>query len=361
VLKLPVEVPIIPRRRVALFVIYCIASGIYSYVLLFLVVRFSYRLGSRWFADWAILPALALAFVLYRSRLRSLRRVMTESWERNIKSRFRWRPIYALVALGVAALLFVPLWRDREDAFFVIEPLESHTICAALPGRIDEVLVKEGQKVRAGEALIHMTSHAAAAMGSAALAETRNVRFKTFDSQVQRQSIGSAAAQQSAAVQMTRLADEAQSSLELISPADGTIVSENPALLVDQNVRDGQPLLRIDGEARVVRVFIPASALSRIPPNSEVALALPGRFSLLRLNLPQPTGEPSLLPVGLLAAEKYQGIKLPVFYNSRIPWPATGGDARYGLSGKAVIFGVRRSLGGRIATAFANLAKAHIW
>ena len=361
VLKLPVEVPIVPRRRVALFVIYCIASGIYSYLLLFLVVRFSYRLGSRWFADWAILPALALAFVLYRSRLRSLRRVMTESWERNIKSRFRWRPTYALGALGVAALLFVPLWRDREDAFFVIEPLESHTICAALPGRIDEVLVKEGQKVRAGEALIHMTSHAAAAMGSAALAETRNVRFKTFDSQVHRQSIGSAAAQQSGAVEMTRLADEAQSSLELTSPADGTIVSENPALLVDQNVRDGQPLLRIAGEAKMIRVFIPASALSRIPPNSEVALALPGRFSLLRLKLPEPTGEPNLLPVGLLAAEKYQGIKLPVFYNSRIPWPASGGDPRYGISGRAVIFGVRRSLGGRIATAFANLAKAHIW
>lgn len=361
VLRLPVEVPVVPRRRVALFTIYCIASGLYSYTLLFIVVRFSYRLGSRWFAEWAILPALALAFVLYRSRLRSLRRVMTESWERNIKSQFRWRPVYALSVLGLIALLFVPLWRDREDAFFVIEPVESHTICAAIPGRIDAVLVKEGQKVRAGEALIHMTSYAAAAMRSAALAETRNARFKTFDSQIQGQSIGTAAAQQVAARRMTGLANEAQSSLDLTSPADGTVVSENPALLLDQDVGYGQPLLRIADEARVVRVFIPAPALNRISPNSEVALALPGKFSLLRLKLPAPAGEPNILPAGLVATEKYQGIKLPVFYNALIPMPATGGEPMYGLSGRAMIFGVRRSLAGRIANAVANLVKAHIW
>lgn len=361
VLRLPVEVPIVPRRRVALFSIYCIASGIYSYVLLFLVVRFSYRLGSRWFAEWAVLPSLALAFVLYRSRLRSLRRVMTESWERNMKSHFRWRPVYALAVIGLIALLFVPLWRDREDAFFVIEPVESHTICARVPGRVDGVLVKEGQKVRAGEALIHMTSYVAAAMGSAALAETTYARYKTFDSQIQGQSIGTAAAQQVAARRMTGLASEAQSSLELTSPADGIVVSENPALLLNQDVGYGQPLLRIADETRMVRVFIPAPALNRISRNSEVALALPGQFSLVRLKLPEPAGDPNTLPAGLVATEKYQGIKLPVFYNSLILLPATGGNPMYGLSGRAMIFGVRRSLAGRIATACANLVKAHLW
>ena len=360
VLRLPVEVPIVPRRRVTLFVIYCIASGIYSYVLLFVVVRFSYRLGSRWFGEWAILAALALAFVLYRSRLRSLRRVTTETWERN-KSRFRRRPAYVLAALGMIALLFVPLWRDREDAFFVIEPLESHTICAAVPGRIDRVLVEEGQKVHAGEAVLHMTSPVATAMGSAALAETRNARFQTFDSQLQGRSIGTAAAQQVAARHMTTLANDARSSLELTSPVDGTVLSQDPALLLDKNVGYGQALLRIADESRMVRVFIPAPALNRISRNSEVTLALPGQFSLLRFRLPEPAGEPNTLPAGLVATEKYQGIKLPVFYNSLIPLPATGGNPMYGLAGRAIIFGVRRSLAGRISATVANLVKAHIW
>jgi hypothetical protein len=160
---------------------------------------------------------------------------------------------------------------------------------------------------------------------------------------------------------MTGLASEAQESLELTSPAAGTIVTENPGLLLDQNVGNGQPLLRIADEARMVRVFVPAPALNRISKNSEVALALPGQFSMLRLKLPVPAGEPYTLPAGLVATEKYQGIKLPVFYNSLIPLPASGGNPMYGLSGRAMIFGVRRSLAGRIATALANLVKAHVW
>ena len=51
-------------------------------------------------------------------------------------------------------------------------------------------------------------------MRSAALAQTRSARFKTFDAQIQGQSIGSAAADQTEAQTMTVLAKEAQSGLE---------------------------------------------------------------------------------------------------------------------------------------------------
>ena len=42
------------------------------------------------------------------------------------------------------------------------------------------------------------------------------------------QSMGTAAADQAAAQRMTALANEAQSSLELTAPADGTILTEIP-------------------------------------------------------------------------------------------------------------------------------------
>ena len=47
---LPIEVPVVPRRRVALFTIYCIASGLYSYPCfssLFVFPTGSGRDGSR--------------------------------------------------------------------------------------------------------------------------------------------------------------------------------------------------------------------------------------------------------------------------------------------------------------------------
>jgi putative peptide zinc metalloprotease protein len=361
VLRLPVEIPVVPRRRAILFGIYAFVSGLYSYVLLFFVVRLSYRLGSRFMAEFALIPSAALAFTLYRSRLRSFGRVIKEVREQNIGSDFQWRPTHVVAGLVLIALLFVPLWRDRENAYFVIEPAESHAICAAVPGRVNAVLVQEGQQVHAGQALLQMTSTQAASMRSAALDQTRSARFKTFDAQVQGQSIGTAAADQNAAQKSTALAKEAQSALELTAPADGRILTDDPALLVNEDVAYGQPLLQLADGGSMVRVYIPTTSLDRISANSEVAFALPGQFSLIRLRLPSPAGAPVPLPAGLVSAEKYQGFTSPVFYSSRIVLPASAGSPMYGLAGTAKIFGERRSLAGRAANALYSLVKAHIW
>ncbi len=362
VLGLPVETLIVPRRRVALFTIYAIASGAYSYLLLFFVVRLSYRAASHWLAEFALIPSGALAFVLYRSRLRSLRRVTLELWEQRKSKGMRWRPAHVLAVAILVAILFIPLWRDRESAYFVIEPAHLRTIHAAVPGRIDAVLVQEGQKVRAGTPMLRMSSYLAASMQSSALAQTGNARFQTVIAQLKGQSIGSAAAEQRSAVKSTGLANEAHSSLELLAPADGTVLTSNPSLLLDEDVASGQALLDFaDSGPRVVRVFIPASALNRIRRGAEVALLLPGHSSVMRMNLTPPDGEAVSLPDGLVARQKYQGIKLPVFYSSRMTLPAASGDPMYGLSGEAKIFGVRRSLTERGFLLVFELAKAHLW
>jgi putative peptide zinc metalloprotease protein len=360
ILRMPIEIPIVPRRRVALFAIYAMASGAYSYLLLFLVVRLSYRLGFKWFGEFALIPSAALAFALFRSRLRSLRGAAGRAWE-NLKPGLHWRSPYLPAGLVLIALMFVPLWRDREDAYFVIEPAESHAICAAVPGRVAAVLVEEGQRVRAGQPLLRMTSYQADSMQSEAQAKTKSARFRVFNAQVQGESVGTAAADQVAARRMTGLANEAQSLLELATPADGVILTENPSLLLDQDVGSGQPLLELAEGSRQARVFIPTSALNRISPDSEVALALPGQFGMLRLKLTKPAGEPVTLPPGLVAKEKYQGFTLPVFYSARVRLPIEAGNPMYGLSGQAKVFGVRRSFAGRIAMTLSDLVKAHVW
>lgn len=361
ILRMKVEVPIVPRRRVVLFVLYAIASGAYSYLLLFFVVRLSYRLGSKWFAEFALIPSGALALMLYKARLKAARRSLSQVWKQNFESGFRWRWAYLVTAAVLIAILFVPLWRDRLDAYFVIEPGEEHTICAAVPGHVDSVMVKQGEKVHAGQPLLKMASPQAASMRSAALAQVRGARFRTFDAQVQGQSVGTAMADQVAAQHMTSLANEAESGLVLAAPANGTVLTENPASLKDENVAIGQPLIQLAEGLKIARIFIPTTAFDRITPGSEVALSVPGQFSLLRFKLPAPDGEPVSLPDGIVSRGKYQGIKLPVFYAARIELPMAAGNPMYGLEGKAKIFGLRRSLAGRAAMVIADLVKAHLW
>jgi putative peptide zinc metalloprotease protein len=362
VLRLPVETPVVPRRRAPLFAIYAFASGAYSYLLLLVVIRFAYNVGSNWLGEFAIIPAGMLAFAVFRSRLRSLRDLTSRLRIRIFGPSFHRRPVHFLAAAALLAILFVPFWRDREDAMFVIEPLHSATLHAAVPGRINTVLVQEGERVRTGQPLLEMSSDAVASMRSSAAAQTGNAKYQAFAAELGGRSIGTAAAEQSAAARSTGEASEAQSSLVVAAPADGTVLTSDPEALLGQSVASGQSLLELaDAGPRIVRVFVPAAALDRIPAHADVALALPGRFTILRIPLAPLGGDAVNLPPGLVAQQDYKGIKLPVFYSASMILPASAGDLPLGISGAAKIFGVRHSLAERFAMVVTNLVRAHVW
>jgi putative peptide zinc metalloprotease protein len=362
VLRIQADMPVVPRRRVLVYILYALASGAYSYMLLYFVIRFCYNMSSKLLAEAAIIPTGWLAFVMFRSRLRSLRGVLRRIWIEHFDAGRGFRPIHGFVALGLAALVFLPIWRDRENAWYVIEPPHSDTLHAAVPGQVNAVLVGEGDQVRAGQPLIRMISPVAASMRSSAAAYTGDARYQAVSAELRGDSIGAAAAQQDASVRFSALAHDAQSSLVITAPVDGTVLTQNPTALLDREVASGQPLLDLADEGpHVVRVYIPVSALNRIHPGAEVALALPDRFSIIRMPLPPLGGEAVALPQGLVANQDYKGIKLPVFYSARITLPASAFHPMLGVSGQAKIFGERRSLAARALTIVLNLVKEHIW
>ncbi|MGA8941099.1 MAG: hypothetical protein WB439_18185, partial [Acidobacteriaceae bacterium] len=84
VLRLPAEVPAVPRRRAPLFIAYAVISGAYSYLVLFFVVRFSYNVGSKLMAEFALIPAGVLGLAIFRSRLKSLWVVMKQFWNTHL-------------------------------------------------------------------------------------------------------------------------------------------------------------------------------------------------------------------------------------------------------------------------------------
>jgi putative peptide zinc metalloprotease protein len=362
VLRLPVEVISIPRRRTPLFVLYALASGAYSYLLLFTFIHFTYNVASHWMAEFALIPAGVLAFIMFRSRLRSLRDLMSKVWSNGFGSGFRWRPLHVFAIALLVGLVFVPFWRDREDAWFVIQPGRSATLHASIDGTVNHVFVREGEAVRAGQPLLAMTSDDAASMRSSAQAETGSARFDAFGAQMRGQSVGVAAAEEDAALRSAGLAREAQASLLVAAPADGIVITRDPTALLRQEVASGETLITLaDDGPRSVRIFIPATALDRIPAEAEVAIAPPGSFSVIRMKLPPMQGEAVDLPPGLITKQDYKGVVLPTFYSARITLPAPARDLPLGLSGHARIFGERRSVAARLVTIVMNLVRAHIW
>jgi len=360
ILRLPIETPVIHKKRIPLFVLYALVSGAYSYLLLFVVIRLTYNIASHWLAEFALIPAGVLAFVLFRSRLRSLRDLATRTWKSSVAER-RWRPVHVAAAAAILALFFLPLWRDREDAVFLVEPSHSATLHAALTGRVTAIFVKEGDHVAAGQPLLAMSSPSAASMRSASDSQTSSAKFQTFSAELGGASIGIGAARQTAAIHSGRLADEAQNSLILTAPINGTILTENPGALLDQDAASGQSLMRLaESGPPLVRIFVPVSALDRIPTDAEVALIPPGHFAPIRMTLPPLEGEAVNLPPGLVARQDYKGIELPTFYSTRMELPPAD-NLPLGTAGTARIFGARRSLFGRFVTITLNLVRAHVW
>lgn len=283
-------------------------------------------------------------------------------WREKLGAARLMRPVPLVAAGIILAFLLLPLWRDRENAYFVIEPIRSEVLHAAVPGRVNEVMVREGEQVRAGQALLTMSSTLAASMVDSAGAQSRSASFQAFNAELRGQSIGPAAARQNGAVHFTRLADEAESSLTVEAPKNGIVLTQDPAALLDQDVGPGQSLLDMaDDGPRAVRVYIPSAALDRIQAGTELSLELPGRFSPVHLALAQPGGDAVSLPQGLVAAQDYKGIKLPVFYTARMELPASVGSPGFGVAGRAIVFGVRRSLAGRAFAVVSDLLRAHIW
>lgn len=151
VFRLPVEVPIVPRRRVVFFVLYAFVSGCYSYLLLFAVVRFAFNILLHFMAEWALLPTAALAFVIFRSRLRIFGKFLANFYMVRQQS-VLWRvtPIRLIALAVIAILLLMPIWHVRIDAYYLVEPSDVQALRAGVTGTVRRVNVREGQWVQKG-------------------------------------------------------------------------------------------------------------------------------------------------------------------------------------------------------------------
>jgi putative peptide zinc metalloprotease protein len=366
VLRLPAEVPAVPRRRAPLFIVYAVISGAYSYLVLVFVVRFSYNVTSKLMAEFALIPAGALAMAIFRSRLKSLWTVVNQFWNTHLSGGFWSRPRTLGTVAVLLVLLFVPMLRDRESAYFVVEAADPVTLHATANGRVDAVYVREGEEVRAGEPLLRMSSMDVAAMGASAGAAMGEAHFDAFAAELAGLSIGTTAAAEEAARRSRRLGDEAADSLVVRATVDGRILTAQPGALVGQQVGSGEELLALAGGSpgevqRRVRVFIPAGEMNRIRVGDEVAMSPPGTFVVVRMRLTPLDGATATLPEGLIAHPEYKGIALPTFYCARIMLPEGSPRLGLGTAGVAKVFGERRSLAARVMEVVVDVARAHVW
>jgi putative peptide zinc metalloprotease protein len=367
IFRLPVEVPYQRPARRWLFVGYALLSDLYSYVILFAVVRFVYNIFSPSNPQWGFLPALLLAFLILRARLRASERFVKEFYLDKQESIRKWwnAPYnYKAVTAGLVAavVLFAPIWRETVGGRFILEPEDSAVIRAPEPAHITEVLTDEGTPVVAGAPLFVLRNAQLESEADDARAGVRSAEAKARGAEMTYTNLGTARAEQMSQTERARTVFEQVSALQVTSPISGVVATTRLRDRVGSFVQAGDVLAEVDDDRTFqARIFIPEFQVQRIRQSAPASLKLTSIFQPIRGQVSSVARASSELPSGLVEIEKYKGIAPPSYYVATVLIGNVGGMLRPGMSGDAKIYVERKSVAEFVWQTVRQFLQRKVW
>jgi putative peptide zinc metalloprotease protein len=363
IFRLPVEVEYVPKRRRKLYLAYAVLSGIYSYGLLFVVVRFSQNVFLNYSREWAFVPALALAYFIFRSRIRIFIRFMNTVYL-DKKERIRaWlgpsRVSVAAVVLLVVAL--VPWWPRTVEGRFVVEAQHRETIRAAVPGEVLFVYVGEGDKVVPGQLLLKMRNLALESKLGAAEKNLALSQDQQIAAQLSYADLGQATEQrrQDAAERIT--AAEEAGKVTARAGISGVVVSPAIKDLPGTYLEAGSTVAEIvDISTMRARMFVPEAKVSEVRPGSRVRLLLDAQYSPIATEMSGVLPTSSSLAPGLAPSRSYKGLAGENYYVAEC-YLLNDGSLRDQMSGTFKIFVDRQSIAGMLGREIRDFVGRKVW
>ena len=366
VFRMPVDVPYLRPRRRWLFVCYALLSGLYSYVLLFAVVRFVYNIFSRLDPLWGFLPAFLLALLILRSRLRSAVRFMEDFYldkQQSLRMLWRNQPYKAAATLMAAALLlFAPVWRQTVAGRFSLAPERQAIIRAAVPAEITDVLADEGTAVQSGAPLFLLRSVQLEAETDDTRVSLGTAEAKTREAQMKYANLGVARAERDSQAGRSKSVIERIATLRVSSPILGIVVTPRLHDRVGSFVQEGDVLADVEDDSTLkAQIFIPEFQVRKIAPGAPSSLKLESLFQPIRGQVSSLAPASSELGPGLEQAERYKGNSTPRYYVATVLVANGGGMMRSGMSGDAKIQIGRRSIAGFAWETVREFLQRKVW
>ena len=346
---LPVEVEYVPRQRRPLFIVYAIASGVYCYLLLFVIVELVYNIAHKFSPDWAWLPATLLALKVFQSRIVAAGKFMKIIYLDKKERVQAWlTPVrLGLAAAGVVFLIFAPIWPDTVAGRFSVEPTRRAVIRAELPGWVESVFVREGAQVSAGTPLLRLRNLSLDSDAARAQADLAMATHRATQAELRYSSFGSAERERQRLQARSRILSEELGKLDVVSPLAGIIVTPRLHDLQGAYLKEGAEIAEVDDLSSVrVRIFIPQIALRDIRLGQPADLKLDAYFHPLRGKVVAIGSSMGTIPEGLVPNEKhYEGFRQLEYYNAIIELPS-GGVLWEGMPGTGKIWVGHKSLAG---------------
>jgi len=363
-----VELPAATKRQRRIFILFGVAAVIYSSSLLILVLVFVKNVLVTKLGDWGYLATLGVVYFFIRRPLR-LAVPIVRGWLRQKKEDYMaWKitRLQQVGAAGLALVLLVPPMATRVSTGLVLEPGKSAPIRAAVAGQVQQVYIRTGDAVTAGQVLATLRNPELEADSrllahELALANS-NLRNGQERSDFEAAAIG--VRERSRLSQELGIAEKNLESLKVRAPMDGIIVTDDLDRLTGSFVGAGDDLGKIvDRRSMKARILVRDWELEDVKDGAVV------RVKVAPFPFRTYTGSvEKILPAAALDRPVTQtqdleklGQKLTNFFAVEVEFPNTDGSLREGMTGTARIAGKRSPLAWQFCRATWRWAKSQIW
>lgn len=365
VFGLPVEVPYLRWRRRLLFVPYAIASSAYGYVLLFFVVTFTYHIFYRYSPTWAFLPGLGLAWLLFRSRIRTLVRFMQSVYlDKKEKIRAALTPTrVATIGTPVLLLLCLPIWRENVEGRLMLEPVRHDVVRVQAPGTVVEVRAEEGDRVAAGAPLVLLRNLKLESELARSQADYRVAADRATQAELKHADYAPEQHEQQKLREQVRTLQEESEKLALSSNIAGTVVTPGVHNRLGSYLRAGTAVAEVaDLSAMNARVYVSESDMRKLRIGTPASLHVDGLWPSFRGNLNAITpAAAATLESGVMEKQPYTGLHSPHFYLVDVSIPNRDDVLKIGMTGNAKLYVGRQSVAGLAWEIVRNFVERKVW
>jgi len=362
--RLPVEVPYVPKRRRLGFAVYAVASGLYSYTVLFILARFVGNVFRNFNPDWSFIPEIATGALIFRSRIRSAVNLMKFIYL-DKKDRVRsWLTSYRLrwAVAGIVGFLLLPLWRESIGGRCVLDAADRAVIRAQIAGTVEKVYAEEGQTITSGAPLVQIRNVPLESKQSRSEADYRIAAAELNSAELHYAGTGAALQKRDQLAQESRILASEVATLELKSPITGIVTTPRVEDRLGSYVTTGTELAEVDDTRTMrARIYVSEYEMYKYHADSVARLQVDGIFRKRDAGSLTVSPTSSEIAPGLLDPSKFKGMRPPTFYAIDLLVKNEDGRLKPGMVGTARVYGRRRSIAGFAYQAVADFAGRKLW
>ncbi len=361
---LPVEVPYVPRRWRLGYVFYALASGLYSYTVLYVVARFVGNVFRNFDPDWSFIPEFLTAAIVFRGRIRTLvnfmkfvyldKRDRVRSWS------VARHPMYLFGSL--LGFLCLPLWHETIRGRFLLEPQQRAIVRSLVPGAITRVYAAEGMKVAAGAPLFRMSNLSLQSRLGRSEADYAASGVRATSAVLHYSDIGPATQDRDRLAEQSRILGAQAASLDVASPISGVVLTPRVGDRLASYVAEGTELAEIaDLDKMRARIYVSEYDLHKLKLGSPARLMVDGSLRKWDTDVASIAPRSSAIDPELAEASNLKGLRTPNFYVVDLPVANPDGVLKPGMVGVARIYGPRRSIVGLLGVAAKRALVRKLW